>query len=56
VQLEYEKGIPRNPFINAGALVMDDVLFSNLEHSKADVLQFIRKISKNPTIEYDLCF
>ncbi|MGY1883844.1 glutaminase A [Blastococcus sp. SYSU DS0753] len=26
IQLEHEKGVPRNPFINAGALVVSDVL------------------------------
>jgi glutaminase len=26
IQLEHEKGVPRNPFINAGALVVCDVL------------------------------
>ncbi|HBG20471.1 MAG TPA: glutaminase, partial [Desulfobulbaceae bacterium] len=29
VQLEYEKGIPRNPFINAGALVITDIILSH---------------------------
>lgn len=29
VQLEYEHGIPRNPFINAGALVISDILLSH---------------------------
>ncbi|GGI05581.1 glutaminase [Egicoccus halophilus] len=29
VQLEHEKGIPRNPMINAGALVVDDVLLDH---------------------------
>jgi glutaminase len=28
IQLEYERGIPRNPLINAGALVICDVLMS----------------------------
>ena len=27
VQLEYENGIPRNPFINAGAIVVSDAIF-----------------------------
>ena len=31
IQLEIEKGRPRNPFINAGAIVMADILLSNLE-------------------------
>ena len=29
VQLEYEQGIPRNPFINAGAIVVTDALLSH---------------------------
>ena len=30
VQLEVEKGLPRNPFINAGAIVLADILLANL--------------------------
>jgi glutaminase len=33
VQLEYENGIPRNPFINAGAIVVTDALFSHYQNS-----------------------
>lgn len=49
VQLEYENGIPRNPFINAGALVVCDILVSKLENPKNDLLDFIHKLvnSKN---------
>ena len=54
VQLEYEKGIPRNPFINAGALVIADILVTNLENPKQDFLNFIRKISGCHTINYNL--
>jgi glutaminase len=43
VQLEYEKGIPRNPFINAGAIVVADILISNLKHPKEELLLFIQK-------------
>ena len=53
IQLEYEKGIPRNPFINAGALVIADVLVSNLENPKEDLIKFIRKISGNKSIEFN---
>lgn len=53
VQLEYEKGIPRNPFINAGALVIADILVTNLENPKDDFLKFIRKISGSETINYN---
>ena len=35
VQLEYENGIPRNPFINAGALVIADLMLSHFEDPKA---------------------
>lgn len=54
VQLEYEKGIPRNPFINAGALVIADMLVTCLDNPKEDFLQFIRKISGCDTINYNL--
>lgn len=52
-QLEYENGIPRNPLINAGALVICDILVSRLENPKADFLAFVRKLGGNPTINYD---
>lgn len=45
VQLEYEKGIPRNPFINAGALVIADILLSELKNPKQDFLAFIREVA-----------
>tara|TARA_R110002073_G_scaffold195786_10_gene354851 strand:+ start:472 stop:1404 length:933 start_codon:yes stop_codon:yes gene_type:complete len=52
VQLEYEKGIPRNPFINAGALVICDILVSRLKNPKLDFIEFVRNISGNPDIHY----
>ena len=54
VQLEYEKGIPRNPFINAGALVIADMLVSQLKNPKQEFLNFIRKISGTETINYNV--
>lgn len=54
VQLEYEKGIPRNPFINAGALVIADILVTHLKNPKADFLAFVREIANSPNLEYDL--
>jgi glutaminase len=54
VQLEYEKGIPRNPFINAGAIVIADMLVTHLENPKQDFLDFIRMISGSPTIDFNL--
>lgn len=53
VQLEYEKGIPRNPFINAGALVVDDVLMELFPDAKTELLAFIRKLADNTDIAYD---
>ena len=53
VQLEYEKGVPRNPMINAGAIVICDILVELLEDPKADYLQFVRKLSGCESIQYD---
>lgn len=52
VQLEYEHGKPRNPFINAGAIVLADVLLSNLEHPEEFFINFVREIADNPEIDY----
>lgn len=40
VQLETERGIPRNPFINAGAIAIADRLLSHGE-AKADILALL---------------
>lgn len=54
VQLEYENGIPRNPFINAGAIVTADTLVSIYKKNTFDeILKFIRKVSNDETIVYD---
>ncbi|WP_282090208.1 glutaminase [Aquimarina algiphila] len=50
IQLEYENGIPRNPFINAGALVISDILISQLKDPKKDFLDFIHNITGNSNI------
>ena len=52
VQLEYEKGIPRNPFINAGAIVVCDILVSCLDNPKIELLEFIREASGIASIDY----
>ena len=52
VQLEADNGIPRNPFLNAGALVISDIILSNLGNPKDDFLDFVRGISNNTTLEY----
>lgn len=56
VQLEYENGIPRNPFINAGAIVVADALYSKYKNEKdtfQNILQFIQNISDNKNISYN---
>ena len=50
VQLEYENGIPRNPFINAGALVTADILVSSLEFPEGDFLRFVRALAGDDSI------
>ena len=53
VQLEFERGKPRNPFINAGAIVLADILLKHLSHPEEDFLHFIRNICGNDTINYN---
>ncbi len=52
-QLERENGIPRNPFINSGALVLADILLSEYENPKDEILKFVRKISGVDSIDFD---
>jgi glutaminase len=54
VQLEYEKGIPRNPFINAGALVIADVLLSRINNPKAKLLEFINMLAGGSHIDINI--
>ena len=53
VQLEYERGVPRNPMINAGAIVICDVLVELLDDPKRDYLSFVRKLAGCDTIDFD---
>ncbi len=53
VQLEHEAGIPRNPFINAGALVVTDVLLSGHGDVLAVVRDLARSLSGDPRVDYD---
>ena len=52
-QLEIERGIPRNPFINAGAIVMADILVSHMLDPEHDFLAFVRQLAGNDTINYN---
>jgi len=53
IQLEHEKGIPRNPFMNAGALISADVILSNHDDAEGALLEFIRARSGNPEVGTD---
>ncbi|MFR7875564.1 MAG: glutaminase, partial [Butyricimonas paravirosa] len=53
VQLEHEQGIPRNPFINAGALVVTDKMMNLYHRPKEAILQFVRSVAGNDDIYYD---
>ena len=56
VQLEYEHGKPRNPFINAGAINVTDALinyYGSEELAYAEVLEFIRSIADDSSIVTD---
>ncbi|MCH7408261.1 glutaminase [Belliella sp. DSM 111904] len=44
-QLEFEKGVPRNPFINAGALVITDALCSKFENPIEQISAYINELS-----------
>lgn len=54
VQLEVEKGIPRNPFINAGAMVVADILMTEHEDPDAEFLDFVRALAGNDNIGYNM--
>jgi glutaminase len=51
--LEQENGIPRNPLINGGAIVIADILVSVYKSPKKDFLAFIHQLSGDATIGYD---
>lgn len=53
VQLEYEHGIPRNPLINAGAMVVCDVILAHAKDAKQSVLDYMRVLSGAFDIAFD---
>ncbi len=54
IQLEIENGIPRNPFINAGALVVTDCLLSHTTDARQELRAFVRRLARNEAIDYDV--
>jgi glutaminase len=55
VQLERERGIPRNPFINAGAIAVTDVILSGHRPREAlgEILRFMQFVADDPSITID---
>ena len=53
LQLEADCGIPRNPFINAGALVISDILLEVCENPQEKLLEFIRELAEDDQIFYN---
>lgn len=53
-QLEREKGKPRNPFINAGAIVVADELLSLYDDAKGRLLELTRELAGDETVDYDV--
>ncbi len=55
VQLEHERGVPRNPFINAGAIAVTDTILSGRQPREAlgEILRFLRFLAEDQTIVID---
>lgn len=55
VQLEHEHGKPRNPFINAGAITVADIILQGHQPKEtlAEILQFMRFVANDDTISID---
>lgn len=55
VQLESENGIPRNPFINAGAIVIADILLKGYRPCEiiGNMLAFVRSLADDDSIVID---
>ena len=50
--LETYNGIPRNPFVNSGAIVICDILISHLGNAREEFLAFVRDLSDLPHLTY----
>lgn len=48
VQLEHEKGVPRNPMINAGALVIDDILVNHCDDPFGELHALVEQVVGEP--------
>lgn len=55
VQLEQERGIPRNPFINAGAIAVTDMILSGHQPREAlgEILRFLQFLADDDSVHID---
>lgn len=55
ILLELEKGLPRNPFINAGAIVISDILLSSHQPRETigEIVRFVQSIAEDDAIYID---
>ncbi len=53
VQLEGEQGIPRNPFINAGAVLVCELLVSRIMSIHWMMREQARRLAGNPALNFD---
>ncbi|WP_349036072.1 glutaminase [Pseudotabrizicola sp. 4114] len=55
VSLEHDRGIPRNPFINAGAIAVTDAILQGLQPRDvlAELLRFLRMAAEDDDIHID---
>lgn len=53
VQLEVEHGVPRNPFMNAGALVLSDIMLTSFADPETQFLSFVRKLCGAKNVDFN---
>ena len=55
VQLEYEQGRPRNPFVNAGAIAVTDLILAGYRPKEAigEIVRFVRFLAGDDSIVID---
>lgn len=51
--LEHDNGIPRNPFSNAGAIVVCDILLDLYDNPRQALLDMVGEFSKTKSIRFD---
>lgn len=52
-QLEHDRGIPQNPFVNAGAIILVDTILGHRGDGSDAILEFARSVTGNDNIRYN---